>query len=46
MYADTEKDKDEWIGAIGRSIVQSSSTFTNEDGVDPDNYNSDEDSEN
>ncbi len=31
MYADTEKEKDEWIGAIGRSIVQSSTTFTNED---------------
>ncbi len=27
MYADSEKDKDEWIGAIGRSIVQSSKTF-------------------
>ena len=27
MYADSEKDKDEWIGAIGRSIVQSSRTF-------------------
>jgi hypothetical protein len=34
MYADTEKEKDEWIGAIGRAIVQSSATFTNEDGVD------------
>ena len=42
MYADTEKEKDEWIGAIGRAIVQSSATFTNEDGVDPANYNSDE----
>jgi hypothetical protein len=42
MYADTEKEKDEWIGAIGRAIVQSSATFTNEDGVDPENYNSDE----
>lgn len=28
LYADTDKEKDEWIGAIGRSIVQSSSTFT------------------
>lgn len=27
MYADSEKDKDEWIGAIGRSIVQSSRTY-------------------
>lgn len=45
MYADTEKEKDEWIGAIGRSIVQASATFTNDDGVDPDNYNSDTGSE-
>ena len=43
MYADTEKEKDEWIGAIGRAIVQSSATFTTDDGVDPENYNSDED---
>lgn len=40
MFADTEKEKDEWIGAIGRAIVQSSATFTNEDGAD--NGNSDE----
>jgi hypothetical protein len=31
MYADTEKEKDEWIGAIGRAIVQASATFTTED---------------
>lgn len=42
MYADSEKEKDEWIGAIGRSIVQASATFTNDDGMDPDN-NSDSD---
>eukprot|EP01036_Dinobryon_divergens_P029471 gene29471-38575_t len=36
MYADTEKEKDEWIGAIGRSIVQSSKTFIEE------KYNSDD----
>ncbi len=29
--------------ALGRAIVQSSGTFTNEDGVDPENYNSDDD---
>jgi hypothetical protein len=34
MYADTEKEKDDWIGAIGRSIVQASATFTNDDGAD------------
>lgn len=42
MYTDTEKEKDEWIGAIGRSIVQSSNTFTNDDGVDPDNESEEE----
>lgn len=42
MYADTEKEKDEWIGAIGRSIVQASTTFTNDDGMDTEN-NSDSD---
>ncbi len=41
MYADSEKEKDEWIGAIGRAIVQSSKTFTNEDGNDE--YNSEDD---
>jgi hypothetical protein len=46
MFADTEKEKDEWIGAIGRAIVQSSGTFTNDDGVDPDNYNSDDEDDN
>ena len=46
MYADSEKEKDEWIGAIGRSIVQASATFTNDDGVDPDNLNSDSEDDN
>lgn len=43
MYADSEKEKDEWIGAIGRSIVQSSSTYTPDGAKDGDE--SDEDSE-
>ncbi len=43
MYADTEKEKDEWIGAIGRSIVQSSNTFTNEDAKDEDNSEEEDD---
>ncbi len=43
MFADTEKEKDEWIGAIGRSIVQSSSTFTNPDGGDDDENSDSED---
>ncbi|CAH0485799.1 hypothetical protein KXD40_008818 [Peronospora effusa] len=28
MYAENEKHKDEWIGAIGRAIVKFSSSFT------------------
>ncbi|CAM9381580.1 unnamed protein product [Chrysoparadoxa australica] len=35
MYAATEKQKDDWIGAVGRSIVQSSSTYQGEE-VDDD----------
>ncbi|GMH81905.1 hypothetical protein TrVE_jg6509 [Triparma verrucosa] len=27
MYADTEKEKDDWIGGIGKAIVRCSSTF-------------------
>lgn len=34
MYADNEKEKDEWIGAIGRSIVQASATYTKDDGAE------------
>ena len=34
IYADTEKEKDDWIGAIGRAIVRCSATFTNDDGMD------------
>ena len=34
MFADTEKEKDDWIGAIGRAIVKCSSTFTNDDGME------------
>lgn len=41
MYADTEKEKDEWIGAIGRSIVQSSATFTTDDANNSDSDDDD-----
>eukprot|EP00934_Nitzschia_sp_Nitz4_P004498 Nitzschia sp. Nitz4//scaffold77_size91520//22100//22863//NITZ4_004882-RA/size91520-processed-gene-0.26-mRNA-1//1//CDS//3329557967//4488//frame0 len=27
MYADTEKEKDDWIGRVGKAIVRCSSTF-------------------
>jgi hypothetical protein len=41
MHADNEKEKDEWIGAIGRSIVQASKTYQK----DYDGSSSDEDSD-
>ena len=31
MYADSEKEKDDWIGAVGKSIVRSSRTFLDKD---------------
>lgn len=40
MFADTEKEKDEWIGAVGRAIVQASATFTNDDGNDEEDNSS------
>jgi hypothetical protein len=40
MYADTEKEKDDWIGSIGKAIVRCSSTFH-----DDAEYNSDDDSD-
>ena len=43
MYADNEKDKDEWIGAIGRSIVQSSRTYQKDDGRDGDDSDESDD---
>ena len=42
MFADSDKIKDDWIGAIGRAIVRCSATYTNEDGVEGD---SDDESE-
>jgi len=27
LFADNEKEKDDWIGAVGKSIVRSSRTF-------------------
>ena len=38
MFADTSKEKDEWIGAIGRAIVRNSNAFC-DDGND---YDSDQ----
>ncbi|RHY32027.1 hypothetical protein DYB32_002952 [Aphanomyces invadans] len=33
MHAESEKQKEEWIGAIGRAIVKFSSSFTGEEGA-------------
>lgn len=41
LYADTEKEKDDWIGSVGRSIVRCSSTYTREYGAS--DYDVDED---
>jgi len=33
MYTDSEKEKDDWIGSVGRSIVRSSGTFLTKNDV-------------
>jgi len=33
MYADCEKEKDDWIGSVGRSIVRASGTFLTKNDV-------------
>lgn len=33
MYADMEKEKDDWIGSVGRSIVRASGTFLTKNDV-------------
>jgi hypothetical protein len=32
LYADTEKEKDDWIGNVGKSIVRSSGAYRRPDG--------------
>ncbi|CAK9038493.1 Pleckstrin homology domain-containing protein 1 (AtPH1), partial [Durusdinium trenchii] len=34
LYADSEKEKDDWIGAIGRAIVRFSSAYMPDDGYE------------
>mmetsp|Transcript_39498 Transcript_39498/g.58028 ORF Transcript_39498/g.58028 Transcript_39498/m.58028 type:complete len:149 (-) Transcript_39498:523-969(-) len=36
LYADTEKEKDDWIGCVGRAIVRCSSTYQAEERSDDD----------
>ena len=45
MYADTEKEKDDWIGGIGKSIVRCSSTYHDDGEYDSDKDEDDEESE-
>lgn len=33
LYADTEKEKDDWIGNVGKAIVQCSRTFYSQDDI-------------
>lgn len=33
MYADNDKEKDDWIGSVGRSIVRCSGTFLTKNDV-------------
>lgn len=34
LYADSEKEKDDWVGALGRAIVRGSSAYTTDDGYE------------
>lgn len=38
IYADTEKEKDDWIGSVGRAIVRCSSTYQRENTATSRNY--------
>mmetsp|Transcript_30259 Transcript_30259/g.88501 ORF Transcript_30259/g.88501 Transcript_30259/m.88501 type:complete len:160 (+) Transcript_30259:91-570(+) len=38
IYADTEKEKDDWIGSVGRAIVRCSSTYQRENTAASRNY--------
>ena len=37
LYADTEQEKDDWIGRVGKAIVRCSSTYYNAKGKQPQN---------
>ena len=45
MFADSEKEKDDWIGAIGHAIVKYSGAFISEGQGGGDDDDSDSDSE-
>ena len=42
MFAETEKDKDEWIGAIGKAIVKTSMAYNQDDDDDESDDESDD----
>jgi hypothetical protein len=42
MFAETDAEKDEWIGAIGKAIVRSSNSYTKDDGVESDDSDEDD----
>lgn len=44
VFASTEREKDEWIGQIGRAIVKNSGMYVNEDGDGDDDDENDEES--
>ena len=46
MFADTEKEKDDWIGAIGRSIVKHSSMYVKDDDYSDEESEDDDENEN
>ena len=42
LYADTEKEKDDWIGGVGRAIVKCSRTYQPDAGDDGDDGEDDD----
>ena len=43
LYADSEKEKDDWIGNVGKSIVRCSATFLQKKDVEGSREEEDED---
>lgn len=43
MYADSDKEKDDWIGSVGRAIVRSSGTFLKKGVEESDEYGNQDD---
>ncbi len=42
LFANTEREKDEWIGQVGKAIVNHSSMYVKDDDDDGDNDEEDE----